>query len=164
MVTLGDIIISLDTATRQAQERQNQEGPGYTIYDEVRVLLVHGILHLLGYDHEDGPEAARVMAQQEVALMQHLNWKGRGLIEAVSSESSDSGASSSTAAVHGDQTSRSRAVSERGGEIQLVCLDMDGTLLNSESQISPMTARVLKQCLALEGVTVMLATGKARPA
>lgn len=45
---LGDVVISLDTAQRQAKER------GYTLLDECRVLLVHGLLHLLGYDHENG--------------------------------------------------------------------------------------------------------------
>jgi rRNA maturation RNase YbeY len=47
-IMLGDVVISLDTAARQAQER------GYTLIDEARVLLVHGVLHLLGYDHEEG--------------------------------------------------------------------------------------------------------------
>ena len=45
---LGDVVISLDTALRQAQER------GHSLHDECRILLVHGILHLLGYDHENG--------------------------------------------------------------------------------------------------------------
>lgn len=45
---LGDVVISLDTAARQAQER------GHSLEAECRVLLVHGVLHLLGYDHEQG--------------------------------------------------------------------------------------------------------------
>lgn len=45
---LGDVVISLDTAARQASQRR------YTLLDESRVLLVHGVLHLLGYDHEEG--------------------------------------------------------------------------------------------------------------
>lgn len=45
---LGDVVISLDTAGRQAAER------GYSLLDETRVLLVHGVLHLLGFDHEEG--------------------------------------------------------------------------------------------------------------
>lgn len=44
---LGDVVISIDTAQAQAQER------GHSLLDECRILLVHGILHLLGYDHED---------------------------------------------------------------------------------------------------------------
>ncbi len=43
---LGDVVISLDTATRQAQAR------GWSVEEEVALLLVHGILHLLGYEDE----------------------------------------------------------------------------------------------------------------
>jgi probable rRNA maturation factor len=42
---LGDVVISLDTAARQARGRKRELPP------EVRFLLAHGILHLLGYDH-----------------------------------------------------------------------------------------------------------------
>lgn len=163
-MTLGDIIISLDTATRQAQERKQVEGPAYSLHDEVRVLLVHGILHLLGYDHEIGPEAARTMAQQEILIMQQLGWKGRGLIEAVGSDSSDEASACTGTVVHGETARLPGGAVTNASGIQLVCLDMDGTLLNSASQISHITARVLRQCIAVEGVTVMLATGKARPA
>ena len=43
---LGDVIISLETAARQAQRR------GHSLREELQTLLIHGILHLLGYDHE----------------------------------------------------------------------------------------------------------------
>lgn len=42
----GDLAISLDTALRQADER------GHELFDEVRVLTLHGMLHLAGFDHE----------------------------------------------------------------------------------------------------------------
>lgn len=42
---LGDIVISLDTATRQAEER------GHSLAREVALLASHGLTHLLGYDH-----------------------------------------------------------------------------------------------------------------
>lgn len=45
-VVLGDIVVSVDTAKAQALERN------YELRDETRVLLTHGLLHLLGYDHE----------------------------------------------------------------------------------------------------------------
>ena len=48
VTVLGDVVISLDTAVRQAVER------GHSLHDECRILLVHGVLHLLGYDHENG--------------------------------------------------------------------------------------------------------------
>lgn len=51
----GDLAISLDTAARQAAEF------GHSLRDEVRILLLHGLLHLTGMDHEadDGEMAAR---------------------------------------------------------------------------------------------------------
>ena len=154
VVTLGDIIISLETAHRQAVERQPIYGADYSMYDEVRVLLVHGLLHLLGFDHELGPEAAQVMADQEAMLMMQQGWGGQGLIDAVNSRSPSSDASDST--VNGIGWPQER--------LQVVCLDMDGTLLNSKSEFSEETVQVLKRCIDLPHLTVMLATGKARPA
>jgi probable rRNA maturation factor len=59
---LGDVIISLDTAIRQAAER------GHSLALEVRVLLVHGIFHLLGYDHEVDAEAEEMEALEREVL------------------------------------------------------------------------------------------------
>ena len=51
----GDLAISLETAARQAAQY------GHSLRDEVRVLLLHGVLHLAGFDHEmdSGEMAAR---------------------------------------------------------------------------------------------------------
>ena len=43
---LGDVVISLETARRQARHL------GHSLAKEVRLLILHGVLHLLGYDHE----------------------------------------------------------------------------------------------------------------
>jgi len=43
---LGDVVISLETAARQAAER------GHSTARELQILLVHGLLHLMGHDHE----------------------------------------------------------------------------------------------------------------
>ncbi len=51
---LGDIVISLDRALMQAEAR------GLSLTDEVRTLLAHGLLHLLGYDHETDEEEAEM--------------------------------------------------------------------------------------------------------
>lgn len=59
---LGDVIISLETARRQADEH------GLALQDEVAHLLVHGILHLLGYDHEE-PDDETVMRAHEDAIL-----------------------------------------------------------------------------------------------
>jgi probable rRNA maturation factor len=56
---LGDVAISWETAQRQALEQ------GHTVLVEMKRLLVHGILHLLGFDHERDEEAARVMREEE---------------------------------------------------------------------------------------------------
>ncbi|MCO4743178.1 MAG: rRNA maturation RNase YbeY [Proteobacteria bacterium] len=53
---LGDVIISVETASRQADER------GHSLARELQILLVHGIVHLLGYDHEDDDEAEEMEA------------------------------------------------------------------------------------------------------
>jgi rRNA maturation RNase YbeY len=76
-VILGDLVISVDTAARQAQER------GHDLRDEMRILLVHGLLHLLGYDHETSQEDLLEMAEAEGRLMAKLSWQGSGLIERV---------------------------------------------------------------------------------
>ena len=49
----------------------------YGLLDECRVLLLHGVLHLLGYDHELGPEEAAEMAAAEQQIMKKLGWKVR---------------------------------------------------------------------------------------
>ncbi len=58
--SLGDIAISLDTAARQASVR------GWDLEDEVALLLVHGILHLLGHedDTEAGSEAMKAIERE----------------------------------------------------------------------------------------------------
>jgi probable rRNA maturation factor len=58
---LGDVVISVPTARRQASRR------GRTLEHEVRVLLAHGLLHLVGYDHETAKQA-RVMGAKTRAM------------------------------------------------------------------------------------------------
>ncbi len=60
---LGDIVISVPVAERQARER------GHSLGREIEFLLVHGLLHLLGYDHERGSAQARKMQRMESLLM-----------------------------------------------------------------------------------------------
>lgn len=61
-VILGDIVISLDAAKRQAR------AAGKSTSDEVRLLLIHGMLHLLGYDHDEPEKEAIMWKRQEMAL------------------------------------------------------------------------------------------------
>lgn len=74
ILMLGDIVISVETAARQAEER------GHSLLDEIRILLVHGLLHLLGFDHEISDEAEAEMEEEEELLLKSLGWKGKGLI------------------------------------------------------------------------------------
>ena len=67
---LGDVVISVEQARRQAQER------GKTLKSEMVTLLIHGILHLLGYDHEKSPRQARIMFAYEQKLYAHLCDRG----------------------------------------------------------------------------------------
>jgi rRNA maturation RNase YbeY len=62
---LGDVVIALGVAKRQAEAR------GHVLETECRRLLVHGVLHLLGYDHVR-PEQARRMRAKEQALWRRL--------------------------------------------------------------------------------------------
>ena len=64
---LGDVVISVDTARRQARDR---DAP---LAREIDRLLIHGVLHLLGYDHERSPAEARRMQRRERVLARRLD-------------------------------------------------------------------------------------------
>jgi rRNA maturation RNase YbeY len=68
---LGDVVISVDTARRQAKEG------GKTLDEEMTTLLVHGIVHLLGYDHERSAKEARRMGRLEKKVYRALCAKVR---------------------------------------------------------------------------------------
>ena len=61
-VLLGDIVISLERAQTQAEEY------GHSLRRELYYLVVHGLFHLLGYDHEDEMEKAEMRREEERAL------------------------------------------------------------------------------------------------
>jgi probable rRNA maturation factor len=64
---LGDIVIAVPTAARQAVEA------GHTLGREIEVLLVHGLLHLLGYDHERSEAEERRMKRREAQFLKRLS-------------------------------------------------------------------------------------------
>ena len=65
---LGDVVISVETARRNARRE------GHSTVNEIRWLILHGLLHLLGYDHErDGGE----MTSLELSLRERLGIAGR---------------------------------------------------------------------------------------
>lgn len=59
---LGDVVISLQRATEQATAR------GHSLEAESQLLVVHGVLHLLGYDHADATDEIRMWAVQAEVL------------------------------------------------------------------------------------------------
>jgi probable rRNA maturation factor len=68
---LGDVVISVDTAEREGNDA------GIALEVRLEELLVHGILHLFGYDHEKNNADARVMAEKGTALMELIRTAGR---------------------------------------------------------------------------------------
>ncbi|HJM88562.1 MAG TPA: rRNA maturation RNase YbeY [Dehalococcoidia bacterium] len=59
---IGDIAVSIEMAARQAGDA------GLTVEEELRHLVVHGVLHLLGYDHESDDDDAKMSAREEAVL------------------------------------------------------------------------------------------------
>ena len=66
---LGEVLISYPTAVRQAEEQ------GHSVEAEVAHLLVHGVLHLLGYDHLEA-EDERTMREREEEILATLDLEG----------------------------------------------------------------------------------------
>ncbi|EPS68728.1 hypothetical protein M569_06040, partial [Genlisea aurea] len=153
ILMMGDIVISVETAARQAEERD------HSLIDEIRILVVHGLLHLLGFDHELSDEAENEMENEEEILLKGLGWKGKGLIRSAheTGENVD------------QRIDRSYDRKKEGSlrfyrpKFRYIFCDMDGTLLNSKSQISLRNAEAIREALS-RGVKVVIATGKTRPA
>lgn len=57
--TIGDIVVSYETVARQAPEYNN------SMKTELYLMIIHGILHLLGYDHEKNEKEAKIMFDKQ---------------------------------------------------------------------------------------------------
>ena len=66
---LGDVVISVETAQRQADSK------GHSLEEEICLLLIHGILHLFGYDHETPGSRAKTMRKKERELFRLMKEK-----------------------------------------------------------------------------------------
>jgi len=60
---LGDIVVSVDTARKEAEEA------GITLDERLSQLMIHGLLHLVGFDHEKGEDEAVEMEQKSLELL-----------------------------------------------------------------------------------------------
>ena len=67
VVSLGDIVISVERAEEQAKE------VGNSVPREIAFLTVHSMLHLLGYDHERGEEEEEIQCEAQREIMQVLD-------------------------------------------------------------------------------------------
>jgi probable rRNA maturation factor len=67
--SLGDIYVSLDQAKRQAAEY------GISLKEETSRLVIHGLLHLLGYDHKDKKQAEKMREKEEAYLNRSVSPK-----------------------------------------------------------------------------------------
>ncbi len=63
---LGDVVLSAETAKKQAEEHH------LTLDQELMLLIIHGVLHLLGYDHEQSRKDAAFMKKKTKSLFQEL--------------------------------------------------------------------------------------------
>lgn len=71
---LGDIVISVDTAFQESIEY------GQSFHDRIAWLLIHGLLHLLGYDHEKSTKQAQKMSEKENELINKLHFHRRTMM------------------------------------------------------------------------------------
>ncbi len=63
---MGDMIISVERAREEAQEA------GIPFYERLFALIIHGLLHILGFDHENGGNEARRMKYREKKLLRYV--------------------------------------------------------------------------------------------
>jgi len=66
-IAIGDVVIAPEVAMKQAAEL------GTTVEAELDLLLVHGVLHLLGYDHESDEDASAMQARERAVLAAWAN-------------------------------------------------------------------------------------------
>jgi probable rRNA maturation factor len=66
---LGDLVISVETAKRQSNRF------GLDAMEMVILLMVHGVLHLIGYEHEGTKKEAQEMTLKQKQLFRHINQK-----------------------------------------------------------------------------------------
>ncbi len=77
---LGDLMLCPAVATRQVDEARAQGQTDHAVEDEIDLLTVHGILHLLGYDHAEDEEHREMFALQARLLTEWQGTRGSGAL------------------------------------------------------------------------------------
>ncbi|XP_039833932.1 endoribonuclease YBEY, chloroplastic-like isoform X2 [Panicum virgatum] len=161
ILQLGDIVISVETAQRQAEER------GHTFLDEIRILVVHGLLHLLGFDHELSEDAEEEMEKEEEHILNTLEWRGKGLIKSAYDIASDMAHLQSSAGIDLLCTEANNNIEKvslkeerRPKLIHMIC-DIDGTFVDYEGRLHEESIESLREAIAT-GVNVIMVTRKSR--
>ncbi|XP_062223682.1 endoribonuclease YBEY, chloroplastic-like isoform X2 [Phragmites australis] len=153
ILQLGDIVISVETARRQAEER------GHPLLDEIRILMVHGLLHLLGFDHELSKEAEEEMEKEEERILNTLEWKGKGLIKSAYDVATDVGHSEISVEANSD-VEKMTLQEDRQPKLSHIICDIDGTLVD-EGHLHEESMESLREAIS-RGVNVIMVTGKSR--
>lgn len=68
---IGDIVVCPVYADRQAADHAGEQGHDGSVEDELALLVVHGVLHILGHDHAEPDETARMQACEQQLLDAH---------------------------------------------------------------------------------------------
>ncbi|KAF3333386.1 Endoribonuclease YbeY [Carex littledalei] len=153
ILLLGDIVISIDTAARQAEER------GHTLLDEIRILMVHGLLHLLGFDHEISCEAEEEMVIEEEHVLSSLGWKEKGLIKSAYDLIQDEDNFSD----HNQELKNGGTVKDCNPKLSHIWFDIDDKLLDDDCQVLRRSAEALREAISRE-VKLTVVTEKSRAA
>ncbi len=70
-IFIGDIVVCPAYAERQADEHRGELSHDGSLNDELALLVVHGVLHVLGWDHEEPVEAGKMSAAEQALLSAH---------------------------------------------------------------------------------------------
>ncbi|WVZ77247.1 hypothetical protein U9M48_025134 [Paspalum notatum var. saurae] len=143
ILQLGDIVISVETARQQAEER------GHALLDEIRILMVHGLLHLLGFDHELSEAAEAEMEKEEERILNTLEWRGKGLIKSAYDIATEANRN----------IEKMNLQEKRQPKLRHIICDIDGTLVDYEGRLHEESIESLRETVAT-GVNVIVVTGK----
>ncbi|MCY3849398.1 MAG: rRNA maturation RNase YbeY [Acidimicrobiaceae bacterium] len=68
---IGDVVVCPAQAAVQARDHEGQRGHDGSLEDELALLIVHGVLHVLGHDHYDTATANRMQSCEQALLRRH---------------------------------------------------------------------------------------------